>query len=44
MRDWKVFVRRTILSVPRRVLKNIHDSVPRRMAMLIQARGGPIRC
>ncbi len=44
MTEWKAFVRRTILSIPRRVLQNIHDSVPRRMAMLIEARGGPIRC
>ena len=44
MRDWKAFVRRTILSVPRRVLLNIHNSVPRRMALLLEARGGAIRC
>ena len=43
MAEWRTFVRRTIMSVPPRVLQAIHESVPRRMDELIAAQGGAIR-
>ena len=43
MAEWKKLVRRTILTVPPRVLQAIHDSVPNRMEELIEAQGGAIR-
>ena len=43
MAEWKHFVRQTIRQTPPRVLRAIYDSVPERMAALIDAQGGAIR-